>query len=125
MGKRILFVDVDRPIVEAVNAMLEGTGHQVHIETSGADALSTFRSNPGGFDLLMTDLGMSDISGLFLAEKVLKVRAYIPVLLLTGPEGQLQSKARESGIRWFGIQPLLMTDLAETVESALLGECNL
>lgn len=63
--------------------MLEGMGHQVHIETSGADALSTFRNNPDGSDLLMADLGMPDISGSLLAEKVLTLRTDIPVLLLT------------------------------------------
>jgi FixJ family two-component response regulator len=64
---------------------------------------------------------MPDVSGLLLAEKLLKVRADIPVVLLTGLEGQAQSKARESGIRWFGMKPLSITDLADTVESALLG----
>jgi DNA-binding NtrC family response regulator len=122
MGKRILFVDGDQPIVMAVNTMLEGMGHQVHIRTNGADALSAFRKNPDGFDLIITDLGMSDISGLLLAEKILKVRANIPVLLLTGLEGQVQSRARASGILWFSMKPLVMTDLAATVESALLAE---
>ena len=121
MGKRILFVDGDQTIVQAVNTMLEGMGHHVHTETSGMDALSVFSNNPGGFDLIITDLGMPDVSGLLLAEKLLKVRADIPALLLTGLEGQAQSKARESGIRWFGMKPLSITDLANTVESALLG----
>jgi DNA-binding response OmpR family regulator len=121
MGKKILFVDVDQPIVKAVNTMLEGMGHQVHLETSGVDAFSAFDKNPAGFDLIITDLGMPDISGLLLAEKFLKVRANIPVILLTGLEGQVQSRARESGIQWFGMKPLSMTDLADTVKNALLG----
>jgi DNA-binding response OmpR family regulator len=121
MGKRILFVDGDQTIVEAVNTMLEGLGHHVRMETRGMDALSVFSNNPGGFDLIITDLGMPDVSGLLLAEKLLKVRSDIPVILLTGLEGQAQSKARESGIRWFGMKPLSITDLADTVENALLG----
>jgi DNA-binding response OmpR family regulator len=99
--------------------MLEGMGHQVRTETSGMDALSVFSNNPAGFDLIITDLGMPDVSGLLLVEKLLKVRADVPVVLLTGLEGQAQSRARESGIRWFGMKPLSMTELAGTVESAL------
>ena len=119
MGKRILFVDGDQTIVEAVNNMLEGMGHHVRMVTSGTDALNLFSANPAGFDLVITDLGMPDISGLLLVEKLLKIRADIPIILLTGLEGQTQSMARESGIRWFGMKPLSMTDLAGTVESAL------
>jgi DNA-binding response OmpR family regulator len=119
MGKSILFVDGDQTIVKAVNAMLKGMGHQVRTETSGMDALSVFSNNPAGFDLIITDLGMPDVSGLLLVEKLLKVRADVPVVLLTGLEGQAQSMARESGIRWFGIKPLSITELARTVESAL------
>lgn len=121
MGKRVLFVDGDQTIAEAVNAMLENMGHRVQMETSGADALSTFSNDPNGFDLIITDVGMPDISGLLLIEKIFKVRADIPVVLLTGVEGQAQSKARESGIRWFGMKPLSIADLAGTVEDALMG----
>ncbi|MGD0229227.1 MAG: response regulator [Syntrophorhabdales bacterium] len=119
MGRRVLFVDGDRTIVEAINAMLVGMGHHVRMETSGVDALRVFSKNPGGFDLIIADLGMPDMSGLLLVEKLLLVRSDIPVVLLTGLEGQAQSKARESGIHWFGMKPLSMTDLAATVENAL------
>jgi len=119
MGKRILFVDGDATIIEAVNTMLEGMGHNVQLETTGGDALLAFSGKPAEFDLIITDLGMPDVSGLLLVEKLLKVRADVPVVLLTGLEGQAQSRARESGIRWFGMKPLSMTELAGTVESAL------
>ena len=99
--------------------MLEGMGHYVRTETLGTDALNVFSNNPAGFDLIITDLGMPDVSGLLLVEKLLKMRADIPIVLLTGVDGQAQSRVRESGIRWFGMKPLSMTELARTVESAL------
>ena len=120
MGKSILFVDDDRTIVEAVNTMLEGMGHQVRMETSGMAALSVFSNNSAGFDLIITDLGMPDISGLLLVDKFLKMRANIPIVLLTGVDGQAQCKARND-VRWFGMKPISLTALAETVESALLS----
>lgn len=120
MSKRILLVDGDQTIVESVNGMLEGMGHKVRTETSGADALDAFSSNPGGFDLVITDLGMPDISGFLLVKKLLQVRSDIPIVLLTSPDGQAQSMERQSGIRWFGIKPLSITDLAGIVENALM-----
>lgn len=119
MSKRILFVDGDPTVVGPVNTMLEGMGHHVRMETSGTGALSAFGRNPGGFDLIITELGMPDISGFLLVEKLLKMRSDIPIILLASAEGQAQSVARESGIRWFGIKPLSITDLAQTVETVL------
>jgi CheY-like chemotaxis protein len=121
MSKKILFADGDTAIIEAVTSMLEGLGHKVRTETSGTAALSVFSRNPGGFDLIITDIGMPDISGLLLATKFLKIRSDISIVLLAGLDGQEQSRDRETGIRWFGIKPLSMTDLACTVESALMG----
>lgn len=121
MGKKILFADGDPMIAGVVTDMLEGLGHKVRMVTSGWEALGLFSGNPMDFDLIITDVGMPDISGLLLTEKLLKIRSDIPVILLTGLEGQAQSMARESGVRWFGIKPLSMTDLSSTVESALAG----
>ncbi len=119
MSKRILFVDCDQSIVETVNTMLEEMGHQVRTARSGADALAVFSSSPGGYDLIITDLGMPDISGILLAERFLKMRSDIPIVLLTSLEGEKQSRARETGIRWFAMKPISMAALAETVKSAL------
>ena len=121
MGKRILFIDPDEAISEAVTTILGSAGHRIRMETRGRDALELFSRDPYAFDLIVMDMGLPDISGLLLAEKLFKVRADIPVVLLAGAEGQAQAKARESAIRWFGIKPLSMTDLAETVERALTG----
>ena len=124
MGKRILFVDGDQTIVEKVNTMLEEMGYQVRMETSGTDALAAFSGNPGGYDLVITDLGMPDISGLLLAERLLRMRGDIPIVLLTNLDGEKLSRARETGIRWFGKKPISVTDLAETVRCALTEQAN-
>ena len=121
MNKRILFIEGDQTISEAVNGMLEDAGHQTRIEESGADALKVFSHSPSAFDLIVMDVGLPDISGLRLAERLLRFRADIPIVLLAGEEGQTQSRERNSGIRYFGTKPLSMTDLAETVKKALTG----
>ena len=121
MGKRILFIEGDQAISEAVNGMLEGAGHHPHIATDGAGAFEVFSRRPSTFDLIVMDVGLPDISGLRLAEKLLGLRADVPIVLLTGEEGQTQSRERNSGIRYFGMKPLSMTDLAQTVEEALTG----
>jgi DNA-binding response OmpR family regulator len=121
VGKRILLIAGDDTISEAVNVMLESRGHRTHTETSGTDALEVFSRDPFAFDLVVMDVGLPDISGLLLAERIYRARTDIPVVLLASEEGQAQSRARNSSIRYFGVKPLSMTDLAETVEKALTG----
>lgn len=121
MSKRVLFVDADPEVAGVVKEMLEGVGHQVRMETSGKEALDAFARDAQRFDLVITELGMPDISGFLLIEKFLKIRSDIPIILLASPEGQAQSVARESGIRWFGIKPLSIADLARTVETIFMG----
>jgi CheY-like chemotaxis protein len=119
MSKRILFVDGDQAIVDAVSSMLREMGHRVRTVASGMEALAVFSHDPAGFDLIITDIGMSDISGLRLAERLLKVRGDIPIVLLTSEDGEKQSRARETGIHWFALKPISMDALAETVRRAL------
>lgn len=121
MSKRILFVDGDPTVVGIVSETLERMGLQVRLETSGTGALSAFEKNPGAFDLIITELGMPDISGFLLIQRFLEIRSDIPVILLTSQEGQAQSMARESGIRWFAIKPLSLTELSSTVEAVMNG----
>ena len=121
MGKLILLIDGDQVMSEAIDTTLGSAGHRVRTETSGADALEVFSRDPDAFDLIVMDMGLPDISGLLLAERLIKLRPHIPIVLLAGPEGQAQAKARDSGIRWFSIKPVSMTDLTETVEKALAG----
>jgi DNA-binding response OmpR family regulator len=120
MNKRILLVDGDEAIVQSVNDMLKGMGHSVRTETSGANAIDVFSNNPDGFDLIIADLGMPDISGFLLVKRLQKVRSDIPIVLLTSPDGRAQSLERETGIRWYGMKPLSIPDLEGTVENALM-----
>lgn len=121
MNRRILLVDGDPMVVETVGDMLERMGYQVQVQTSGTGALTAFERDSGIFDLIIAELGMPDISGFLLVQKFLKIRSDIPVILLTSQEGQIQSIARESGIRWFAIKPLSLTELSSTVEAVMNG----
>jgi DNA-binding response OmpR family regulator len=124
MSKLILLVDRDPAAVGAINDMFEIMGHRVQTETSGGDALSAFERNPGAFDLIITELGIPDISGFLLVQRFLKIRSDIPVILLTSQEGQAQSIARESGIRWYAVKPLSIMELRGMVESAMNGSAH-
>ena len=78
---RILAVEDEPEVLDLVRAMLTHAGHSVVGAASGREALTLFANN--GVDLVITDLGMSGMTGLALAEQ-LKAQRRVPVVLMTG-----------------------------------------
>lgn len=120
-GKKILLVDGDPSTAATVSGMLKQMGFEVHLETSGIDAFNNFYEHPSRFDLVITDQGMPDISGLLLAQRLVRVRSDIPIVLMTGLEGDFQVRARDAGVCEFAKKPVTQTELAEAIGRALSG----
>ena len=55
---RILYVDDEEPLVFLVTRLLQRLGHEPLGFTHPDDALEAFKSNPGQFALVLTDLSM-------------------------------------------------------------------
>ena len=119
-GERVLFVDDEVTLVELGKEMLESVGYHVVTQTSGVDALESFRSAPGAFDLVITDMTMPGLTGWELAEEVMAIRPDIPVILCTGYSELVNGQeALEKGIREFLTKPYTMRNLAETIRKVL------
>ena len=84
------------------------------------DAWNLFRADPSTFDLVITDQTMPDITGVTLAQKMLRVREGIPVILCTGHSEVVSAeRAEEVGIAAFLMKPAVKKELAETVRMVL------
>jgi PAS domain S-box-containing protein len=82
--ERIMFVDDEAPIAKMGSLGLERLGYQVDTRTSSVEALELFKSKPNGFDLVVTDMTMANMTGDKLAIELMKIRKDIPVILCTG-----------------------------------------
>ncbi|MBF0529318.1 MAG: response regulator, partial [Deltaproteobacteria bacterium] len=121
----ILFVDDEEAIAQLSEEILLHLGYQVTSLTSSREALTLFQNQPKKFDLVITDQSMPYMSGLELAQKIMKIRPDIPVILCTGFSQQVSpEKAREAGIRLFLMKPLILQDLANAVRQTLDASPN-
>jgi PAS domain S-box-containing protein len=117
---RILFVDDEPALAKLYEEMLDRLGYRVVARTSSLEALETFRADPKGFDLVITDLYMPNMNGLDLGKKLLEIHPHVPVILCSGfSEGVDGKKARESGIREMLWKPILAKDLAQAIHRVL------
>lgn len=120
--ERILFVDDEPSLARMGKQMLEHLGYSVETRTSSKEALETFRSKPGGFDLVVTDLTMPELTGDRLAKELLRIRSDIPIVLCTGYSEKIpENRASDLGFAQMMMKPLLIHGLARTVREALDG----
>jgi signal transduction histidine kinase/ActR/RegA family two-component response regulator len=119
-SERILLVDDEPQIVAMEKQLLEKLGYRVTAQTRSADALAAFERQPDQFDLVITDMTMSQMTGDQLARRIWEIRPGIPVILCTGyNEMMSEDKAVAMGIRKFILKPIDKDELAGAIRSAL------
>ena len=121
--ERILLVDDEEPIALLEKEMLERLGYDVTTQTSSAEALERFRSDPERFDLVITDMTMPKMTGIEFSKKLLECRANIPIIICSGFSEQInESNTSELGIRGYIMKPMLMSELARKIRKILEQE---
>ncbi|HVN70630.1 MAG TPA: response regulator [Desulfomonilia bacterium] len=121
-NERILFVDDEPDIAALAKAMLEDLGCRVTAKTSSMEALELFKKDPDKFDLVITDMTMPGMTGDRLAQKILEVKADMPVIMCTGySEYITEKRAKSIGIREYMMKPLEMEKLVRIIRK-VLGE---
>jgi PAS domain S-box-containing protein len=119
-GERILLVDDESTLVMIGTKILEHLGYKVTGFTSAQEALAAFARQPGGFDLVITDLTMPGMNGIDLADALVDLRPDIPILLATGYiEESIREQANILGFREILVKPLATQILAEAVQRVL------
>jgi two-component system response regulator HydG len=82
MKEHILIVDDDQDQCDLLATLVSRLDYRVTSTTSPADALTLAASGP--FDAILTDLGMSTMSGTELCSRITSSRADVPVIVVTG-----------------------------------------
>jgi PAS domain S-box-containing protein len=119
-GEKVLIVDDEPFFLEVVRMYLESLGYQVTAKHSSLETLETFRGDPNGFDLVITDQTMPEMTGVQLAGEIRTFHKTIPIILCTGySETVTEQSARYFGITGFLMKPVVCRDLAWAVHEAL------
>jgi DNA-binding NtrC family response regulator len=119
-AERILFVDDEAILAELGKELLESLGYKVVTKTNSLEALETFRADPHGFDLVITDMTMPGLRGEELAREIIALRPGMPIILSTGySEFINETQAREMGIREFVMKPYMAAGFADKIRKAL------
>lgn len=118
--EKILVVDDDLTIIYLEKMMLEKLGYQVTSRTDSLDAFALFENAPNGFDLVITDQAMPDMTGEEFIKKILTLRPEMPIILNSGYSADFtRDKAASIGVSEYIVKPLDFQQLAHAVRQAL------
>jgi len=121
--ERILLVDDDEQMIYGTEKMLRRMGYEVIAYTGSLAALKAVRTDPGRFDLVLTDHMMPYLNGMELADEIRALRSEMPIILCSGFQddaGDLPSTILENhGIRAFMKKPFNRTELGKTIREVL------
>jgi CheY-like chemotaxis protein len=117
-AKRILVVDDEPFVCDAVKMMLAFDGHDVQTACSGKEALSLFEKDR--FDLVITDFAMPVMKGDELACAI-KARAPAqPIVMITAYAEMLQSSGNPlTGVDVLISKPFLLENLRQAITKVL------
>lgn len=117
---KVLVIDDDTEVIQAVEIVLRGESFKVLSATSGEEALQTLNKEQP--DVIILDLGLPDIDGFELLEAFQKNPQFksIPVIVLTGWSGDdLLIRALELGALEFLNKPFMSAELLARVRNIL------
>lgn len=111
---RLLVVDDEDFVRDLLQEILEAEDCEVHLASSGSDALEIFRDNR--FDAVCTDVGMPGMSGWELAREIRHLDQRIPIAVITGwGEAVGSNEQKAAGVDWIIAKPFTADRIVELV----------
>jgi CheY-like chemotaxis protein len=117
-SRKILVVDDEPFVCEAVKMMLAFDGHNVKTANSGKEALTFLEKEK--FDLVITDFAMPAMKGDELAAAIKTRNSKQPIVMITAYAEMLQSSGSSlPGVDCLISKPFLLENLREAIAKVL------
>ncbi len=115
---KILVIDDEPHVREVLSRGLSAFNHRVTEAHSGEQGLKLFQQE--NFDLVLTDLGMPNLSGWEVCKTIKKFSPKTPVGMITGWGMELdEAKKRESGVDFIISKPFDLNKILHIVSESL------
>lgn len=119
----ILVVDDEEDVRVMLKTALNRNGCQVSTAASGREALALYKNE--GFDLVITDLVMPDVSGIDLIMELRNLNSGVNIIAISGGGGitgrfEYLPIAKLIGANYIFSKPFSLAEMRKAVDSMLL-----
>jgi len=108
---KLLIIDDNEETLKMLHTFFSKKNYEVASSLSGLDGLKLFESDQKGFDLVITDLVMPNISGVAVISIIKKKNPDTPVIAITGWGEHPESLASEANADLILSKPLQFDEL--------------
>lgn len=112
-GLRVLLVEDESNVAQALARLMQAEGIRVTIAGNGQEALDHFRNAP--FDLVISDIVMPGMDGKRLAEAIAELAPDLPLILVSGYQGSIQSALQDDHSYEVLEKPFTFEQLVEVI----------
>ncbi len=112
---KLLIIDDNKETLSMLHAFFSKKNYEVVSSLSGLDGLKLFESEKKGFDLVITDLVMPNISGVAVISIIKKKNPDTPVIAITGWGEHPEALASEAKADLILSKPLQLDELEVSI----------
>ena len=116
MGRRVLLIEDEPNIIEAISFILSRDGWTVHTHADGASAMDRLRAHPP--DIVILDVMLPGRSGFDILQELRQTDGFetLPVMMLTA-RGQAKDRelAERLGVTQFMTKPFSNAEILSSV----------
>ncbi len=115
---RILLIEDHKITLDILAENLVNLGYYVQKVESGMAGIKTFKG--GNYDIVITDVGLCDISGWTVSRKIKDMSPHVPVVFITGWGNQLSSsQLKECGVDYVLTKPFKIEEISAIIKKAI------
>lgn len=120
---RFLIIDDEDPIRDLLAELFQEQGHEVFTASGGKEGIEMFRNHAP--DLVITDLGMPEVSGWEVASSIKAIKASTQVILMTGWGITLDNEqVQQKGVDVVVCKPFQINEIQKVVNDILATRPN-
>lgn len=119
-GERILLVDDEEDLLDAMRQLLLRTEYRVEAFSDPNEALEAFKKAPEEFDLLVSDQSMPRLTGVQLLREARQLKPHLPAIICTGYSELLnQQDVEHLDLSSIIRKPYTLNEISQAIADAL------